>query len=87
MPDEIFPMEIYGAQYIGLMFEIGEDEKALEIASAMGDRSIEMIEYLSGQGASRDSMYRYYAVLNTIAKTLEQNGKTEEAKKYSAWLQ
>lgn len=87
MPDNVFAMEIYGAQYVGLLFEVGDETKAMEIATAMGDRSVEMIEYMSGQGVSRDSMYRYYAVLNTIAKTLEQNGKTEEAKKYSAWLQ
>lgn len=87
MPDDVFAMEIYGAQYVGLLFEVDDEEKAMEIATAMGDRSVEMIEYMSGQGVSRESMYRYYAVLNTIAKTLEQNGKTEEAKKYAAWLQ
>lgn len=87
MPDDVFAMEIYGAQYVGLLFEVGDEETAMKISKAMGDRSIEMIEYMSGQGVSKDSMYRYYAVLNTIAKTLEQNGKTEEAKKYSVWLQ
>jgi len=86
LPDETFPYEIYGAQFVGVLLDLGEDKKAIEISEKMTIRSKEMIDYLSSQGADRDELYRYYAVINTIYESFKDHGDKELAAKYGALL-
>jgi hypothetical protein len=83
MPDKGVRFDFTAAETASLLFQVGEKDKAIEIAKLIGDRSMEMATYLMAEGSGFDSDLRNNVVmLNILQRTLYENGETELAKKY-----
>ncbi len=80
IPDKAVPYDLSSGQSVPLFFEVGEDEKALEIVDKISKRSLDMIEFYSKNelGYDRDllmsiEMTKYFIPL------LEERGYTEKS--------
>lgn len=47
MPDKSIPYDIYSAQFIPLLYQMGEKERASELVSIMGERSKEALAFIN----------------------------------------
>lgn len=87
LPDNTFPYDEYSTQFIPLLFELKEDKKAFDMAILMGDRAIEMLDYMMETNQlSGDAVRRKAFVLQTIASELNKKGYAAEAAKYANQL-
>ena len=83
MPDSVIPFDITAPTLIDLLFQVGQNEKAIEIAKLSGDRADEMATYLIEEKSGMSSEMRRNAfILNSIQRTLYENGEMELGKKY-----
>jgi hypothetical protein len=83
MPDKGVRYDFTAAETANLLFQVGEKEKAIELAKTIGDRSLEMATYLIGDGSGFDSDLRNNVVmLNILQRTLYENGENKLAKEY-----
>ena len=83
MPNKAIPYDGANAYMIGLLFEVGESEKALSIARTMGKRAKEILAYKSKAGLPLDrDMQKQVAVLHEIAIGLFKAGYEDLAKEY-----
>jgi MFS family permease len=83
MPDRAVPYDITAATLVELLFEVGQKEKAIEVANVIGQRADEMITYLIEQNYGMTLELRRNAyVLNTLQRTLYENGEMELGKKF-----
>lgn len=82
MPDASIPYDFTQALGLQLWFEVGEKEKAVEIARILGDRTSEMASYLIDKGLINRDLYNHIAVLGTIQNVLYQYGEDELAQRY-----
>lgn len=83
MPDKAVPYDYETAQTINLLFKVGENERAMEIAELLGRRADEMLTYLIAEnknfGFERE---KSLSALNQIVQALRTAGRTEEAVSY-----
>ena len=88
MPDEAVPFDYTTARTVDLLFQL-EDERALQIAEALGDRSDELLTYYNESSASVDNfeIQRNLLTLRELSFTLDSNGHNELAQKYSEAFQ
>jgi tetratricopeptide (TPR) repeat protein len=84
MPDEAIPFDYTNAQSIGVLFELGEKEKAIELAELLGRRSDEFLNYIEEYDKSYpEEQQKHVVILNDLARTLKQYGEDDLAVKYS----
>ncbi|HYG19746.1 MAG TPA: DUF2723 domain-containing protein [Ohtaekwangia sp.] len=84
MPDIGVRYDYTNALMLDLLFEVGEKEKALEIAALMGQRSDEIAEYYINKGEYNDRVQESITVLNIIQRTLYKYGEEALAKDLEA---
>lgn len=83
MPDRVIAYDITAPTLADLLFQVGQKEKAIEIAKLSGDRADEMISYLIEENYGMSIEVRRNAfILNTLQRTLYENGEMELGKKY-----
>lgn len=83
MPDRVIPYDITAPTLVDLLFQTGQKEKAIEIAKLSADRADEMAAYLIEQGYGMTTELRRNAfILNSLQRTLYENGEMELGKKY-----
>ncbi|MBL3654970.1 glycosyltransferase family 117 protein [Fulvivirga sediminis] len=83
MPDEAIPYDYTATRTIALLFEVGEKDKAVEIAETIGDRAVEMVEYLIAENSELGmELQRNLLVLAELQRTLNRTGQGELAQKY-----
>lgn len=88
IPDASIPFDYVTSQSIPLLFGVGEEEKAVEIAQLLGDRADEMLEYMA-QGKTRGQDFeiqKQLVTLNSIAQALNRAGQEELGQKYDEIL-
>ncbi|MFC5626890.1 glycosyltransferase family 117 protein [Algoriphagus winogradskyi] len=80
MPNEAIPYDLSSGQSVPLFFEVGEDEKALDIINEVSKKSLDMIEFYTEENREYDremmisiEMIRYFIPL------LEERGYQEKA--------
>jgi hypothetical protein len=80
MPNEAIPYDLSSGQSVPLFFEVGEDEKALDIIDKVSKKSLDMIEFYTEENREYDremmisvEMIRYFIPL------LEERGYQEKA--------
>ncbi len=80
MPHEAIPYDLSSGQSVPLFFEVGEDEKALDIIDKVSKKSLDMIEFYTSENRTYDremmisvEMIRYFIPL------LEERGYQEKA--------
>ncbi|MBX7127002.1 MAG: DUF2723 domain-containing protein, partial [Cyclobacteriaceae bacterium] len=94
MPDKAVPYDFtaIGMQdsrgMVELLFLTGEKDKAVEMARTVGDRAIQMVNYLrdKGQMGTIDFQRNLY-ILESLQYTLFTYGEEELAKKYDAFVE
>jgi len=83
MPDRVIPFDITAPTVVELLFQVGQKEKAIEIAKVSGDRADEMATYLIEENYGMSTEVRRNAfILNSLQRTLYENGEMELGKKY-----
>jgi hypothetical protein len=81
MPDAGIPYDLYNAQMVSLLFEVGEKEKAIEVVNVMYPRADEAARYfLENQQMGRDLQIQL-AILREMFSALYQYGEADLAKK------
>lgn len=88
IPDETIPFDYVSSQAVPLLFRVGENEKAVAMATKLGDRADEMLAYLSrsGQPGQSVEVQKQFIILNAISQALTNNGEAELGKKYEDML-
>jgi hypothetical protein len=80
MPDKAVPYDYETAQTINLLFNVGENERAMEIANLLGTRADEMLTYLIAEnknfGFERE---KNLSAMQQIIQALRNAGRNEEA--------
>jgi hypothetical protein len=82
MPDKGVPYDFTNALGLELLFEVGEKEKAIEVATVIGNRVSEMTEYMISKAIFDRELYNNIAVLGEIQRVLYRYGEDELAKTY-----
>jgi hypothetical protein len=73
---------------VPLFFEVGEDEKALEIVDKISKRSLDMIEFYSKTGRSYDREMMISAeLIKYFIPLLEERGYKEKSQELSKRLE
>jgi len=86
MPDNVVPYDFTAAQTVDLFLNIGETEKAMEIARVFARRTLEYVEYYMENSTirrtnMRDLQVNFY-LLNTMIRSLNSGGETALAEEY-----
>jgi hypothetical protein len=80
MPHEAIPYDLSNGQSVPLFFEVGEDEKALDIIEKISKRSLDMIEFYTRENRSYDrEMMISIEMVKYFIPLLEERGYQEEA--------
>jgi hypothetical protein len=88
MPHEAMPYDLSSGQSVPLFFEVGEDEKALDIIDKISTRSFDMIEFYSNTDRSYDrDMMISIEMVKYFIPLLEERGYQEEAQKLKLRLE
>jgi hypothetical protein len=85
MPDDTIPYDQFSAGFVGMLFDVGEDKKALDSARTMALRSDENLTWAKDNGGqrTRDVNVDLY-ILQTIVQECKRAGKEVETQKYDA---
>ncbi len=86
MPDKTIPYDQISANYVNYLFILGENKKAIEIATVMGARAEEMLKYNVQHRVNNDTNIQLY-VLQTLANACREGKQEAMAKKYETLLQ
>jgi hypothetical protein len=78
IPDNSIPYDHANVQTASLLFEVGEDEKAIDIARKLGNTSMQYLEYYQEYGnAPQNEVQKYMTVLSLLSRMLKNNGEEE----------
>jgi hypothetical protein len=81
MPDKAIPFDYTNAQTVNLLFDVGEKEKAIEIATLMSTRSDELATYYIQKREYGKELQLNIAILGELQRVLYKYGESELAKK------
>jgi hypothetical protein len=88
IPDKALPYDLSSGQSVPLFFEVGEDEKALEIIEKISKRSLDMIEFYSKTSRSYDrEMMISVELIKYFIPLLEERGYKEKAQELGKRLE
>ncbi|MEM9678696.1 MAG: DUF2723 domain-containing protein [Bacteroidota bacterium] len=83
IPDKAIRYDLTNSTMVSLLFQVGEEDRALEIAEVMGDRAIEMLNYLVRENAEIGlNLQMNLFILGELQRSLSANGHDELATKY-----
>jgi hypothetical protein len=81
IPDAAVRYDYTNALALELLFEVGEKEKAIEIAEVMSQRSDEIADYYIKLNDYNDKVQESLTIMNIIQRSLYKYGEVELAKK------
>ncbi|WP_075349514.1 glycosyltransferase family 117 protein [Algoriphagus marinus] len=80
MPNEAIPYDLSSGQSVPLFFEVGEDEKAMDIIDKVSKKSLDMIEFYQTQNRDYDrEMMISIEMVKYFIPLLEERGYQEKA--------
>jgi hypothetical protein len=80
MPNEAIPYDLSSGQSVPLFFEVGEDEKAMDIIDKVSKKSLDMIEFYQTQNRNYDrEMMISIEMVKYFIPLLEERGYQERA--------
>lgn len=80
MPNEAIPYDLSNGQSVPLFFEVGEDEKALDIIDKVAKKSLDMIEFYTREDRDYDrEMMISIEMVKYFIPLLEERGYQEKA--------
>jgi hypothetical protein len=78
IPDKSIPYDHANVQTASLLFQVGEDEKAIDIAEKLGTASEEYLTYYDQYGnAPQNEIQKHMTVLSLLSHMLKDNGVEE----------
>jgi len=84
MPDEAIPYDYTASRTVALLYMTGENELARQIGETLGNRAIEMINYVQESGNETGFVLQEnIIVLNELQRTMLMNGEEELAEKFT----
>lgn len=86
IPDEAIPYDVSTFSTVGFLLEVGEEEKAMEMAEVYGNRIIDEIRYSLERGVGSDNftLRRNLTILSAMQRTLMEFGKDDLANKFDS---
>ena len=83
MPDTVVPYDPSAPDSVSLLFKVGHRQKAIEVATTVGNRSMEMASYLisEGQGLTFELRKNLF-LLGAMQRTLYENNETVLARDF-----
>jgi hypothetical protein len=82
MPDAVIRYDYISASYVGLLFEVGQKEKAIEMATLMGQRADENAAYYFSQREfSNNDLAENIMILEALYLALYEYGESDLGKK------
>ncbi len=81
MPDKVIPYDHTAVTMVDLLFKVGEKDKAVEMATLLGDRANEMTSYLIKRKDLGLELRRNLYILGNLYQILYKNGENDLAKK------
>ncbi len=82
MPNATIPYDVSNARNVEVLFEVGEKEKAIEVATILGNRMMDLAEYNISKRNFGNDTYNAIVVLSEMQRVLYKYGEAELAKKY-----
>lgn len=82
MPDKAVPYDVSNARNVEILFEVGEKEKAIELATVLGTRMDELAQYYLDKRDYGNDLYNAVVVLGEMQRVLYMYGEADLAKKY-----
>lgn len=87
MPNEAIPYDLSSGQSVPLFFEVGEDEKAMDIIDKVSKKSLDMIAFYTAENRSYDrDMMISVEMVKYFIPLLEERGYTEKAQQLKTRL-
>ena len=84
MPDHGVPYDFTNTQTVQLLFAVGEEEKAMEMANVLSSRSDELAAYYLRQREYGRDLQIPIVILGELQRVLFEYGKTEAAERIEA---
>ncbi|HEX6225028.1 MAG TPA: DUF2723 domain-containing protein [Chryseolinea sp.] len=81
MPDKAIPYDYTNAQTVDLLFEVGEKEKAMEIANIMSTRADQLASYYIDNRSLGRELQMNVVILGELQRVLYKYGEADQAKK------
>ena len=81
MPDKSVPYDYTNAQTVAMLFEVGEKEKAMEIANVMSTRADQLATYYIEKRSMGRELQMNVVILGELQRVLYRYGEAEQAKK------
>lgn len=83
MPDNVINYDHFSVQQVSFLLEMGETEKALEMANLIGERSDEMLEYMFAKGKSDQfELQKNLISLSELSRAFRGTEDSELASKF-----
>jgi hypothetical protein len=84
MPDASIPYDVYTPQFISVLVQLGDTQRALEISETMATRAQQELDYYLARTNARNTMdiQQNLYILNQIVVSLRESGLNEESAKY-----
>ena len=83
MPDTVVPYDPSAPDSVSLLFKVGHRQKAIEVATTVGNRSMEMASYLISEGHGLTfELRKNLFLLGAMQRTLYENNETVLAKDF-----
>ncbi|WP_026954875.1 glycosyltransferase family 117 protein [Algoriphagus vanfongensis] len=88
MPNEAMPYDLSSGQSVPLFFEVGEEEKGLEIIDVISKKSLDMIEFYTNENRDYDrEMMISIEMIKYFIPLLEERGYQEKAQELKLRLE
>ena len=84
MPDRGVPYDYTNTQTVPLLFAVGEEEIAMNIAEVLSTRADELADYYLSEGEYGRDLQIQIVILGELQRTLFEYGKTEAAERIEA---
>jgi hypothetical protein len=82
MPNSSIPYDVSNARNVEVLFEVGEKEKAIELATILGKQMDEAAAYYLAKGEYGNDLQYSIIILGELQRVLYKYGEADLAKKY-----
>ena len=87
IPDNSIPYDYTASQTVKLLYNVGEDDKAKEIAEIIGERANEALNYFEQYNLSTgNETQKNLLILNDLVNTMKSRNEDELAQKFEGYF-
>ncbi len=87
IPDNSIPYDYTASQTVKLLYNVGEDDKAKEIAEIIGERANEALNYFEQYNLSTgNETQKNLLILNDLVNTMKSRNEDDLAQKFEGYF-